>query len=105
MSGGGSTGQKPMSLLSMGTAPCRAKTLSSVSSMACRADTCSHEAIFVRIHARAAQTCIDTNSMQHQAGQSQLRVQCLSLATERRPPEVHWGCRESPQAADSPLAC
>ncbi len=50
-SGGGSTGQKPMSLLSMGTAPWRANTLSSVSSIACRADTYSHEAIFARMHA------------------------------------------------------
>lgn len=41
MSAGGSIGQDPMSLLSMGTAPWQANTLSSISSTPCRADTCS----------------------------------------------------------------
>ena len=104
-SGGGSTGQKPMSLLSMGTAPCRAKTLSSVSSIACRADTCSHEAIFARVHAQAVLIhALRPKACSTQAEQSQTGAQGM-MSGGRRVPGKRWGCQVPPQAADSLLAC
>lgn len=42
MSAGASTGQKPMSVLSIGTAPCTSNTLFIASTTASRADTCMY---------------------------------------------------------------